>query len=179
MIEPWQECYLWLLTAFTSGYLLANSFVNRMFANFDWPYRVIDREESIGLFKSSNANPPLGVNRSPTELTFIIRTSELGSAAVRNNVGINNFVRSACPTWFVPNWISYPSCVRSAGTPMIPALLSNMSRREEEALKLSAAFLTEGREVRSRGRYVIEADGHDFLISSMVDVAVDGVRAAR
>lgn len=62
---------------------------------------------------------------------------------------------------------------------MIPALLSNMSRREEEALKLSAAFLTEGREVRSRGRYVIEADGHDFLISSMVDVAVDGVRAAR
>jgi len=62
---------------------------------------------------------------------------------------------------------------------MMPALFIRMSRRVEEALNLSAASLTEEREERSRGRMVIDAEGHCFFISSRVEVAVEGDRAAR
>lgn len=61
----------------------------------------------------------------------------------------------------------------------MPALFIRISRREEEARNVAAAALMEGREERSRGRWVMFAEGHCCLMEVIVDVAVEGVRAAR
>jgi len=62
---------------------------------------------------------------------------------------------------------------------MIPALFINMSRRFEEASKVSAACLMEANEARSRSRKVMLALGSSFLISAMVASALALVLAPR
>jgi len=150
-----------------------------MFANLLWPYRAQVVMFDWGVLRSVNAIPPVGVNIWPKELRFMIRTSESGEEAVFNMVGKSSLVRRKCPTWLVPNWISYPSFVCPGGRAITPALLNNKSRRSEEVVKEFAAAWTDANDVRSHSTKVIGALGIVALIWSIAAVALETLRAAR
>ena len=60
----------------------------------------------------------------------------------------------------------------------MPAFNIRMSRRCDSDLNLSAAALMEAKEVRSRGRYEILAEGFVFWMSAIAAFAFDSVREA-
>lgn len=61
---------------------------------------------------------------------------------------------------------------------MMPAFSIRMSRRGDSEVNFSAATLMEAKEVRSRGRWEILAEGLIFWRSAMAAVAFDSVREA-
>ncbi|KAG9533463.1 hypothetical protein KCU93_g63, partial [Aureobasidium melanogenum] len=69
--------------------------------------------------------------------------------------------------------------VAHVGTLMIPALLSRISSLCSFCLKESAAALTDSKSDRSKDRNSTLASGTWLLMSSIADLALDSVRAAR
>lgn len=114
---------------------------------------------------SERTSPVFGACVCAEELKLMIRTSLLASAAVFLRRGSRSLVKRACPMWFVPNCISYPSSVVSAGVAIIPALFMRMSSRVEDASTSTAALLMDAKEARSNLRKTMEAFGTTCLIS--------------